>query len=69
MKEHFIKNPNLKKCLFCNNSLENKPWQSQWELNQHYKTHICEKCGKKNWVKVDFLGSGDDDWQPDKKED
>ncbi len=28
--------------------------------DQHYKSFDC-LCGKKNWVKMDFLGSGHDD--------
>jgi len=65
MSENQIKNNNLKKCRTCSNDLEDKPWKSEWDINHHYKTNICDKCGKKTWLKVDFLGSGDDDWKPD----
>ena len=51
-------------CSKCNEDLKDQPWYSQLEADEHYKTTSCGNCGKKNWVKVDFLGSGDDDWKP-----
>ena len=66
MEEHFTKK--LTQCRKCGNDLEDKPWQSNWEGAQHYKTNTCDRCGKKNWVKVDFEGSGHDDWKPSEDE-
>ena len=51
-------------CSKCNTDLKNQHWHSQFEAQEHYKSTTCNGCGKKNWVKVDFLGSGDDDWKP-----
>ena len=68
MDDHFIKNKNITKCRICGNDLTDKPWQSQWEIDQHYKINICDKCGKKTWVKVDFEGSGHDRWKPNEDE-
>lgn len=34
-------------------------WGSEWDAAHHYKTLVCT-CGKKNWVKLDFIGSGHD---------
>ncbi|MFH0701091.1 MAG: hypothetical protein V2A62_01500 [Candidatus Woesearchaeota archaeon] len=53
-----------KRCLYCRKELDLSQWNSQWDnLHQqehHYKAVKCE-CGKKNWIKVDFLGSGHDE--------
>ncbi|MFH1682407.1 MAG: hypothetical protein ABIA37_01290 [Candidatus Woesearchaeota archaeon] len=62
MDDHLIKE--VTKCRKCGNDLEHKPWESQFEANQHYKTNTCDKCGKKNWIKVEFDGSGHDHWKP-----
>jgi len=52
-----------KKCLYCKKELDLNQWNSQWDSLHHeihhYKIIRCE-CGKKNWVKVDFDGSGHD---------
>lgn len=68
MKDHLIRKEVLRKCRICETDLADKLWLSQWEANQHYKVNICDKCGKKTWLKVDFDGSGDDDWKPDEEE-
>ncbi|MEK6938895.1 MAG: hypothetical protein AABX04_07685 [Nanoarchaeota archaeon] len=53
-----------KRCLYCKKELDLMQWSSHWDdLNHeehHYKAVKCD-CGKKNWVKMDFLGSGHDE--------
>ena len=49
-------------CHRCNVELDKDKWVSEWDSGNpelHYKSAICE-CGKKNWVQVDFHGSGHD---------
>jgi hypothetical protein len=49
-------------CHRCNVELDKDKWVSEWDSGNpelHYKSAICE-CGKKNWVQVDFQGSGHD---------
>jgi hypothetical protein len=48
------------KCLYCGENLENK-WKSEFHVHDHYKTIKCE-CGKKHYRKVDFDGSGHDNF-------
>lgn len=47
-------------CPYCGREIKND-WKSQFEIEMHYKRIKCA-CGKENVVKVDFLGSGHDDW-------
>lgn len=54
------------KCIYCGNNLYNKKWISEFDVERHYKTVIC-KCGNKNWIRVNFYGSGHDNWQPNGK--
>ena len=54
----------FQKCRVCQKDLTEKPWLSHWESDQHYKSTTCSNCGKKAWVKVNFIGSGDDNWKP-----
>ena len=51
-------------CPYCLTKLDKKDWISEFNIEHHYKFHICE-CGKKVWVKVDFHGSGHDSWRED----
>ena len=50
-------------CSYCKKELKREFWRSEWDFNHpdehHYKSIKCE-CGKKNWVKVEFVGSGHD---------
>ena len=50
-------------CSKCGQRLDGKGWSSEWDPANpevlHYKSFICS-CGKKNWIKVDFPGSGHD---------
>jgi hypothetical protein len=51
------------RCIYCSKILEEQKWSSRWDQDRHdihhYKSIVCE-CGKHNWVKVDFDGSGHD---------
>lgn len=50
-------------CTRCNDPLDKEKWFSEWDPNHpdnhHYKSIVCE-CGKKNWIRMDFHGSGHD---------
>ena len=50
------------RCLYCSIELDVVKWTSSWGDHdvQHYKSMRCGGCGKKNWCKVDFSGSGHD---------
>jgi len=62
MRDHLVKEQeNIWHCLYCNKELSAKTWNSIWEGEFHYKVTHCE-CGRKHRVKVDFFGSGHDDW-------
>ncbi len=48
-------------CLYCSQSLCEELWRSEWKEHvHHYKSVKCDDCGKKNWLKAPFLGSGHD---------
>ena len=49
-------------CVYCSHGLERDSWNSRWcdSVEHHYKTISCVQCGKRNWLKVDFQGSGHD---------
>ena len=51
-------------CTRCGKVINSKDWFSEWDNQTSgeymYKSFHCD-CGKKNWIKVDFLGSGEDD--------
>lgn len=49
-------------CLYCNKDINLKKWFSEWNEDHHYKTFNCGNCGKKNFVRVKFHGSGHDSW-------
>ena len=50
-------------CHRCGNDLDKEKWNSEWDPSKpddhHYKSFVCD-CGKKNWVRVNFPGSGHD---------
>ena len=48
-------------CIYCNETLDAQKWESEFAPRNHYKCVIC-KCGKENCVKVDFVGTGHDNW-------
>ncbi len=63
---HIIKEENLSQsCPYCSRSLGDKEFRSEFENPFHYKTTVCE-CGKKISVKVNFDGSGHDNWNKKK---
>ena len=47
-------------CLYCKKSLPTD-WNSVWGSSErdHYKSQRCS-CGRTNWVRVPFEGSGHD---------
>jgi hypothetical protein len=47
-------------CLYCTHTSDDKNWYSEWNKDHHYKSFICEKCGRKNFMPVNFQGSGHD---------
>ncbi len=60
--EHILKHFKGGNCLYCKKPVEGDLWDSHWEGKDelHYKMLKCGECGKKNWFKVDFHGSGHD---------
>jgi len=50
-------------CNRCGEKLNDKRWDSEWDPCHpevhHYKSILCD-CGKKNWLRMNFLGSGHD---------
>tara|TARA_Y100000294_G_C8312468_1_gene239305 strand:+ start:123 stop:389 length:267 start_codon:yes stop_codon:yes gene_type:complete len=51
-------------CTRCGVEIDGKDWESEWDSTNpevnHYKSFVCD-CGKKNWIKVNFSGSGHDE--------
>ncbi len=49
------------KCDYCTNDFDKEKWESDWcDSHKHYKSLHCDGCGKENWLKVKFHGSGHD---------
>lgn len=48
-------------CPYCKIELKGG-WYSEFHIETHYKNLICE-CGKKNWIRVNFIGSGHDSFR------
>ncbi|NQU79371.1 hypothetical protein HQ545_06410 [Candidatus Woesearchaeota archaeon] len=63
---HIIGKDNQKQsCPYCGKKVEKSGWRSLFDqTNHHYKIHNCE-CGREINIKVDFMGSGHDDWCKD----
>ncbi|MDP7115739.1 MAG: hypothetical protein QF632_04020 [Candidatus Woesearchaeota archaeon] len=62
MREHLVDEDHQKvKCLYCNNEKHLKEWTSEFESELHYKIFICD-CGAKTRIRMDFMGSGHDNW-------
>lgn len=51
-------------CIYCRNPATN--WQSEFYNAHHYKTSICS-CGRKLSIRMDFMGSGHDEWNIEHK--
>ncbi len=69
MLDHLIDSKDvnlLLKCMYCGNGLDDR--KSEFLENNHYKTIDCSGCGKTHTTKVDFLGSGHDNWYEELKE-
>jgi hypothetical protein len=51
------------RCLYCRKEVDLGGWHSCWDdchcHAHHYKALKCD-CGRKNWIKVEFDGSGHD---------
>ncbi len=68
---HLIGEEDFKRlCPYCGRDV--KPthahkWHSEFIAEAHYKTLAC-RCGKELRIKVDFHGSGHDNWNKKKKE-
>jgi uncharacterized CHY-type Zn-finger protein len=64
MKLHHLINEinQIIECFYCNNDLTKHSWASAIDQDHHYKETICDKCGRKLSVKVNFQGSGHDCW-------
>jgi len=60
---HLFKTENTKdQCPYCGKEFDKKAeWDSEFHLEMHYKSIKCE-CGKDNFIKVEFHGSGHDTW-------
>lgn len=49
------------KCTYCAKELDMEKWSSKFHDDYfHYKHISCNGCGKKNWFRASFLGSGHD---------
>jgi len=60
---HLIKEEHQKEfCPYCGTNLSKEKWVSEFHLEHHYKTLLCPKCKKQISLKVDFHGSGHDEW-------
>ncbi|PIN73449.1 hypothetical protein COV20_04460 [Candidatus Woesearchaeota archaeon CG10_big_fil_rev_8_21_14_0_10_45_16] len=59
---HIPKDFESHECFYCDNKLEDDRWESVWVGQKHYKVNKC-KCGKRVWIKVEFSGSGHDDFK------
>lgn len=55
----------LHSCVYCGHKLSG--WKSEFLVNVHYKVCSCTSCKKKISIKVDFMGSGHDDWEKNNK--
>lgn len=53
-------------CIYCTEISDTK-WGSEFSGEHHYKTFVCEHCHAKNFVEVEFHGSGHDGFGIEKK--
>ena len=65
MRQHLISQEGhlISVCYTCGAGIVNQSWKSEFHGEFHYKTTTCWKCGKDHSIKVNFHGSGDDDWE------
>jgi len=60
---HLIKEEHQKEfCPYCGRDLSKENWVSDFHLEHHYKVVVCSGRNKKISIKVDFHGSGHDEW-------
>lgn len=63
MAHHLVREDDQKIfCIYCKRDVPVKNWESEWHSEMHYKTLNCECCGRKLHIKVNFEGSGHDEW-------
>lgn len=58
--EDILRGVDSVRCNYCPHILEKEWLDSEWDEEKHYKIVNCWECGKKNWVKAEFEGSGHD---------
>ena len=62
MTHHILNEQHQKEtCPYCRKNLESSRWNSEFSNHQHYKTTKCS-CGKLISIRMDFHGSGHDNW-------
>lgn len=59
MTMHMIREGDLTRKCYCGRKLAG--WKSDNCYDLHYKTAVCD-CGCRIRIKVDFMGSGHDNW-------
>jgi len=52
-------------CPYCKNDMKDSKWESLFHLDKVYKTAECNSCKRNISIKMDFFGSGHDDWKKD----
>jgi hypothetical protein len=64
---HLLKSNDLEFiCPYCRTELHEHEWKSEFSVSKHYKSTKCKKCNKNVHVKVNFQGSGHDNWREEK---
>lgn len=53
-------------CVYCT-EVSDTDWDSEFNGEHHYKVFECEHCHTKNFVEVEFQGSGHDGFGVEKK--
>jgi len=54
---------NAMNCIYCGKAISN--WKSQFSGEHHYKKSNCG-CGRENWIRMQFKGSGHDEFNNEK---
>ncbi|MEM4756168.1 MAG: hypothetical protein QW594_03475 [Candidatus Woesearchaeota archaeon] len=65
LDNHTSKKEMTEQCLYCHTHFDSFKWVSEHIHGIHYKSHICKQCGHENRIRVNFLGSGHDNWGKD----
>lgn len=53
-------------CIYCT-EISDTTWGSEFTGEHHYKVFVCDHCHAKNFVEVEFHGSGHDCFGIEKK--